>query len=74
MFLLYQLCKSNGIGMTIVVYPWPAQVMRHELDSMQVTIWKDFAEKHHIDFINCFPYFMNQGDPTANARKFSFDE
>ncbi len=69
MYLLNKLCKSNGIGMTIVVYPWPAQVKRHELDSMQVTIWKDFAEKRHIDFINCFPYFMDQGDPMATAGK-----
>ncbi len=70
MFLLYQLCKQHGIGMTIVVYPWPYQVMHQELDSMQVKIWKDFAENLKVEFVNCFPYFIDQGDPRANVRKF----
>ncbi len=70
MSLLYRLCKRHGIGMTIVVYPWPYQVMHQQLDCLQVKIWKDFAENLKIEFVNCFPYFIDQSDPVANVRKF----
>ncbi len=62
MDLLYELCKRHNIPMTIVVYPWPSQVLRGELDSKQVTIWKNFAEERQIDFVNCFPYFIDQAN------------
>lgn len=67
---LHQLCKGHNIPMTIAVYPWPSQVARGELDSKQVSIWKHFAEKRQIDFINCFPYFINQANGADNVRKY----
>ena len=59
---LYELCKRHNIPMTIVVYPWPSQVLQGDLDSKQVSIWKNFAEKRQIDFVNCFPYFIDQSN------------
>ncbi len=67
---LYKLCKRHNIGMTLVVYPWPSQVMRGELDSKQVQIWKDFAEKRQIPFVNCFPYFIDQAHGADNVQKY----
>jgi hypothetical protein len=48
--------------MTVVVYPWPSQVLLGELESKQVSIWKNFAEKRQIDFVNCFPYFIDHAN------------
>ena len=70
MDLLYELCKHHNIPMTIVVYPWPSQVARSELDSKQVSVWKNFAEKRQIDFVNCFPYFINHANGPDNVRKY----
>jgi hypothetical protein len=70
MDLLYKLCKRHKIPMTIVVYPWPSQVARGELISKQVSIWKNFAEKRQIDFVNCFSYFIDQAKGADNVRKY----
>ncbi len=70
MALLCNLCARHGIKMTLVVYPWPSQVLRKELNSKQVTIWKDFAESRHIEFINCFPYFMESPDSQSDVKRF----
>jgi hypothetical protein len=70
MSLLLDLCTRHGIKVTLVVYPWPAQVLRKELDCRQVTFWKAFAEKRSIEFINCFPYFTDSPDGQANVKRF----
>ncbi|MGO9118112.1 MAG: hypothetical protein ACLQPD_10930, partial [Desulfomonilaceae bacterium] len=67
---LYELSKRHNIPMTVVVYPWPSQVLRDELDCKQVSIWKNFAEKRQIDFINCFLYFINQANGADNVQKY----
>ncbi len=59
---LYELCKRHNIPMTILVYPWPTLVLRGELDTKQVSIWKNFAEERQIDFVNCFPYFIDKAN------------
>jgi hypothetical protein len=70
MSLLLDLCKRHGIKATLVVYPWPEQAIQRELNCKQVTIWKDFAEQRGIEFINCFPYFMESPDGQANVKRF----
>ena len=60
---LYDVCKKNNINLTVVVYPWPEQIFRRDLHSIQVDFWQKFCEKHSILFINLFPYFINQTDP-----------
>jgi len=59
---LSALCASHGVKLTIAVYPWPAQIVRHDLDSRQVRIRSEFAAARRIDVINLFPAFISAED------------
>ena len=69
MTLLVELCRRHGIAMTIAVYPWPQQILHHDLDSRQVAIWRAFAERHGLGFINYFPDFIGSRDPVETIRE-----
>ena len=56
---LADLLKANRIPLTIVVYPWPAQIALHDRDSRQVQIWRDFCAANCKAFINLFPLFFD---------------
>lgn len=61
---LYDLTQQHHITMTIAVYPWPDQIVHHDLDSLQVRFWRDWANTHSVVFFNFFPDFMKAGtDP-----------
>ncbi|MBN3035863.1 MAG: hypothetical protein JW861_09780 [Bacteroidales bacterium] len=60
---LKDLCDKHGIPQTIVVYPAPHQIFANDLDSRQVTFWKEFSEKYGTGFLNLFPVFI--GERTA---------
>lgn len=70
MDLLARLLQGHGIGMTLVVYPWPTQILHGDLDSIQVRVWREWASRHSVHFINLFPDFMPSGqDPREGIRK-----
>jgi hypothetical protein len=52
---LVALCRDHGIRVTIAVYPWTVQVERRNLKSVQVRLWRAFAEEHDVGFIDLFP-------------------
>ncbi len=56
---LADLLKTNHIPLTIVVYPWPAQIALRDRDSRQVRIWQDFCANNCKAFINLFPLFFD---------------
>jgi hypothetical protein len=56
---LFELCKLHNIPMSIVIYPWPYQIVNHDINSMQEKIWSRFCAARGIKFINLFPYFIN---------------
>jgi len=56
---LYQLCQSYGIKMHIVVYPWPEEILRGNINSLMVRSWEIFAREHGIGFLNLYPLFIN---------------
>jgi lysophospholipase L1-like esterase len=65
---LVDLCKRRRIALTIAVYPWPDQILRHDLESRQVSVWRTFAAEHGVGFINYFPDFIGDGDAVATVR------
>lgn len=70
MTLLNNLLQRHRIGMTLVVYPWPTQILHSDLDSIQVSFWRDWASRHSVHFINLFPDFMPTGqDPKEVIRQ-----
>lgn len=74
MGLLADLCQAHGIKLTIAVYPWPHQIRAHDLDSIQVRHWRDFAAKRGLNFINYFPLFIGRPEETDATLKKYFND
>lgn len=58
MDLLWQELKQRNIPISVVVYPWPAQLAHDTVDSRQVRIWRDWCEGKCKRFITLFPAFF----------------
>ena len=63
---LFDLLKKNNISSTLIIYPWPTQILYG--DNYHQIIWKEFAEKYEVDFINMYEYFNSE-----NKEKFIFE-
>ncbi len=55
--LLQELAKRN-IPLSVVVYPWPAQLVHDKVDSREVRIWRDWCAGKCKRFITAFPEFF----------------
>lgn len=62
---LAALCRNNHIKLTVVVYPWPHQILCRDLESIHVEFWQEFCEQNHLTFINLFPLFVNNVNPNT---------
>lgn len=58
MDLLYQDLAKRGIPISVVVYPWPAQLIYDKVDSREVQIWRDWCEGKCKRFVTVFPEFF----------------
>lgn len=67
---LVDLCKEKSIRVTIVVYPWTNLIEERDLNSRQVTFWKEFTDRNHIGFINLFPSFINETPANVIVEKY----
>jgi hypothetical protein len=67
---LYDLCRIQGIKLTIAVYPWPEQLLYDSVESKQVLFWKRFCETNNIDFIDLFPYFFEDSCKECTVNKY----
>jgi lysophospholipase L1-like esterase len=63
---LQELLTKKGIGLTLVVYPWPDNIYVRDLNSKQVAYWKSWSEKRKVPFVNLFPEFIN-GEPATEV-------
>ncbi len=70
---LYDLCASHNIEMRIAVYPWKNQIRRRDLDSVQISYWKNFSAEENIPFLNLFPYFINGVNAEEVIKKYFID-
>jgi hypothetical protein len=58
---LLALLRKNNIKLTVAVYPHPQQIIRNDLESIQVTHWKSWSKENDVGFINYFPMFFENG-------------
>lgn len=58
MTLLWKELASRKIPISVVVYPWPAQIVHDTADSMHVRIWRDWCRGKCARFISVFPAFF----------------
>ena len=57
------LLAARGIRLTVAVYPWPLQIFARDLDSRQVTHWRQWSRAHGADFLDLFPRFIGPEPP-----------
>ena len=58
MTLLWQELEKRNIAISIVVYPYPAQILHDTADSRQVRIWREWCQGKCKRFISLFPAFL----------------
>ncbi len=58
MDVLWQELKQRNIPISVVVYPWPAQLAHDTVDSRDVTLWRDWCAGKCERFITLFPAFF----------------
>ena len=61
---------SRKIPMTLVVYPWPHQILLKDRDSIQVRVWRSWAESNVVDFVNLFEPFFEDKDGVEVVRRY----
>src|SRR5260370_25471783 len=59
MDLLRELLAPRGIRLTVAVYPWPDQVRRGDLQSLQASFWRQWAADRGAGFLDYFPRFVD---------------
>lgn len=64
--------RLHGIGLTVVVYPWPFQLIHGDRHSRQVEIWRDFCAKHCNRFIDLFPAVFAEKDTRSDWYEYIF--
>jgi hypothetical protein len=51
-------CRAWNCRMSLVVYPWPDQIVNKDRDSIQVSYWRDWSAKNNVRFVDAFgPFF-----------------
>jgi hypothetical protein len=66
---IVDLCREWNCHLTLVVYPWPDNVVEGDRDSIQVRHWRDWAAARDVHFIDGFAPFF--GEPAeAVLRKY----
>jgi hypothetical protein len=58
MTLLWQELQKRDIPLSVVVYPWPAQVAHDTADSKQVVMWRNWCAGKCKSFTSLFPAFL----------------
>ena len=58
MDLLWQELKQRNVPISVVVSPWPAQLVHDTVESRQVRIWREWCEGKCKRFITLFPAFF----------------
>jgi hypothetical protein len=58
MTLLWQELQKRNIPISVVVYPYPAQLVHDSAESRQVRLWRDWCEGKCKSFISVFPAFF----------------
>ena len=55
---LWRELQQRNIPVSVVVYPWPAQLAHDGVDSRQVRIWREWCQGKCKRFVTLFPAFF----------------
>jgi hypothetical protein len=62
---LVQLTRRHDVSLTLVIYPWPDQIVRRDLESTHVRFWRDWARRNQVPLVNLFPLFIRSEAPDS---------
>jgi len=57
---LFHYLKKRNIPISLVVYPYPGQILYDQENSKQVRIWEKFCKSKCENFIDLFPIFFKE--------------
>jgi hypothetical protein len=63
------LARRHDMGVAVLVYPWPAQIMAGDSASIQVEHWQNWARERQVPFFNLFPAFFADANPPQTIRR-----
>ncbi len=68
------LCREWQCRLTLIVYPWPDNIVEHDKDSIQVRYWRAWAAERGVRFIDGFaPFFREPADEALRRYYFAGD-
>ena len=67
MSALAALLRARGILLTVVVYPWPQHLLWNDRSSLQVSHWREWAEREEAGFVELFTSFFAESDTMGVA-------
>ena len=63
------IARRHDIGVAVLVYPWPAQIMAGDSVSIHVEHWQNWARERRVPFFSLFPAFFADADPRQTIRR-----
>lgn len=60
---------NKKIPLTIGIYPWPDQIMQRDADNRHRVHWKRWAGERGLEVVDCFPAFLDGGEPEHVIRE-----
>ena len=49
-------CRDWGCKLTLIVYPWPNQIVSGDRDGIQVRYWREWSVREGVRFIDGFAH------------------
>lgn len=65
---LYDELAKRNIPISVVVYPWPAQLIYDKVDSRHVQIWREWCQGKCKRFVTVFPEFFALKDQCPKSQ------
>ena len=67
MIALWQELQKRNIPLSVVVYPYPSQIVHDSVESRQVRMWRDWCQGKCKRFVTLFPEFFDVRDQCPRA-------
>ena len=69
---LIDICKKYKIEATLIIYPWPRQIVNANPNSIHRAVWRNWSKEKKIDFIDLNFYFKSS-NPENLIEKYFID-
>jgi lysophospholipase L1-like esterase len=66
---LLSILRERHIGVAVIVYPYPNEILRNDSNSVQVRFWGNWTATRGVPFFNLFPVFMRSSPAAAVLAK-----